>query len=206
MFLLPSLPFGSASGGKTQPLLHPSPADRDERGGLMQSSWAALRPAPLTRPPTQRNRSAAAAASSPPCAGAPRDLPGLGERCCSSSCALSRSPSSLPALLGPPRCCQRMGIPWDLQHPALHVAGGDGGLARGPPALAFAMAEPLKPRLCVCSGAASVLCACWKKHFGGRHRETLPLTLTLAAAGEGASGLCPAQAQCLCPLGRNPAS
>lgn len=60
MFLLPSLPFGSASGRKTQPLLHPSPADRDERGGLMQSSWPALRPAPLTRPPTHRNRSAAA--------------------------------------------------------------------------------------------------------------------------------------------------
>lgn len=45
MFLLPSLPFGSASGGKTQPLLHPSPAERDERGGIMQSSWPAL-PAP----------------------------------------------------------------------------------------------------------------------------------------------------------------
>lgn len=42
VFLLPSLPFGSASGGKTQPLLHPSPPDQDERGVLMQSSWTAL--------------------------------------------------------------------------------------------------------------------------------------------------------------------
>lgn len=97
MFLLPSLPFGSASGGKTQPLLHPSPADRDERGGLMQSSWPAL-PAPAgSAHPTTNTAELLrrCAASSPALRGAPRDLLGLGQGCCSSSRALSPSPSSL---------------------------------------------------------------------------------------------------------------
>lgn len=213
MFLLPSLPFGSASGGKTQPLLHPSPADRDERGGLMQSSWAAL-PAPAgTAHPT--TNTAELLRRRPP---APRPVRGLcgtrwdrerGEGRCSSSRASSRAPSSLPASLGAlpgaargraaPGICsvQRMGIPRDLQHPEdEHPLGfAASSLAHwrrgwGPPALAFAMAKPPQAKA-VCL-LWSCLCPLYllEKHWG----ETWGIIAahpTLAAAGEGASGLSP---------------
>lgn len=186
MFLLPSLPFGSASGGKTQPLLHPSPADRDERGGLMQSSWPAL-PAPAgSAHPTTNTAELLrrCAASSPALRGAPRDLLGLGQGCCSSSRALSPIPVLSAAPLGPPRCCQRMGIPWDLQHPASPAAGGDGVWQQVPRLWLLPRLSPPKLRLCVCSAAASGLCACCKS-IGQRHRETLPLIPTWLQQGKG---------------------
>lgn len=186
VFLLPSLPFGSASGGKTQPLLHPSPADRDERGGLMQSSWAALplRPAPLTRPPTHRNRSGRGRQL--PARAGLRGTAGTGERVLLQPRASSRSPSPLPAPLGPPRCCQRMGIPWDLQHPALPTAGGD-----GVPQLWLLpwLSRPQVKAVCLLWSCLCPLCLL-EKHWG-ETRGIIAAHPTLAAAGEGASALSP---------------
>lgn len=158
----PPCPWVLPAGGKTQPLLHPSPADRDERGGIMQSSCS---PLPGTAHPTTN--------TAEPLRRCGRGFPALpwGEAAAPApALSPSPSPSSPPAPLGPPRCCRRMGIPWDLQHPASPAAGGDAGVARGSPALAFAMAEPpqAEARLCVCSGAACALCARWKNN-GERH-------------------------------------
>lgn len=140
MFLLPSLPLGSASGGKTQPLLHPSPAERDERGGIMQSSWSALRPAPLTD-----HQHTGTAPPGPP---HPRPARGSGTRWDRERGAAA-APAPCPHPHPRPLCLHPSGIPWDLHRPALPTARGDGRLARGPPALVFAMAEPPTSRGCV---------------------------------------------------------
>lgn len=160
MFILPSLPFGSASRGKTQPLLHPAPPDHDERGGLMHSSWTALLRASL-RPDHQRTGTASAA-SSPRCV---RGLPGTGQAGGGRFCPRSSALIPFPLL-------QPLEAPQALQLPAVPAVRGDGGVPL-PPVLAFAMAEPPHGRaVCLLQGCLCPLPA--GKSLGrdrGKHRS-----------------------------------
>lgn len=148
MFLLPSLPFGSASGGKTQPLLHPSPADRDEQGGLMQSSWPAL-PAPAGTAHSTTNTAELLRRCGrqlpAPCGGSAGPAgTGRGER--GAAPAPAPCPDTRPLCLHPlgptPPVLPEDGHPLGFAASSLAHCRRGWGLARGPPGLAFAMAKP----------------------------------------------------------------
>lgn len=139
VFLLPSLPFGSASRGKTQPLLHPSQPDQDERGVLMQSSWTALpRSCEHRSSPDHQHTGTTGRRLRPPApptmrGGSPGPA-GLGE--------LGAAPTPpphpvppLPAPLGAPQCSKRM-RPCSFQPCLLQEGmGGAGKVSQIPLAL-----------------------------------------------------------------------
>lgn len=174
VFLLPSLPFGSASGGKTQPLLHPSPPDQDERGVLMQSSWTAL---PRSREhrssPDHQHTGTAGRRLRPP---APPITRG-GSPGPAGPWEAGAAPGPLPRPDPLPLCLRPSGVPdaaggWAApglcsSHPC-PLQEGMGGLVGGPglPLLSsfgFRCGRaPPEPGLCACSGAVCTLCACWK--------------------------------------------
>lgn len=193
MFLLPSLPFGSASGGKTQPLLHPSPAERDERGGIMQSSWPAL-PAPAgTAHPTTNTpellRRSGRGRQLPALCGGSAGPAGTGEG--------GAAPAPAPCPYPRPLCLHPLSLPgaaggWaspgicSIQPCPLQEGMGSWREVLQLWLLPWLSPPPPKPRLCVCSGAACALCACWK-NAGERHREILPLTPAGCSRGRGFS-------------------
>lgn len=164
VFLLPSLPFSSASGGKTQPLLHPSPPDQDERGVLMQSSWTAL---PRSREhrssPDHQHTGTAGRRLRPPAPPAMRGgspgPAGLGEA--------GAAPAPPPCPVPLPLCLRPSGLPgasrgWSypgLCHfqpcPLREGMGGWQGVPGSPrpPALAFTVAEhPQARAVCLLRG------------------------------------------------------
>lgn len=197
----PPCPSALPAGEKTQPLLHPSPPDQDERGVLMQSSWTAL---PRSREhrssPDHQHTGTAARRLRPPAPPATRGgSPGP-----AAPWEAGAAPAPPPRPDPLPLCLCPSGVPdaaggWATPGlcsfqpcPLQEGMGGWWGVPGSPcsPALAFAVAEPPRARaVCLLWGRLyplRLLEKPWGEMGGGTGPPAPP-----AAAGEGASGLSP---------------